>query len=261
MIGRSVVALGGLMVDARRRRDIADYLRHSRPTPVAAVVAPSPWEPTSSIFTFDADEWDMAARAGGGTPNTLFLALVASAVRLLLDRDRVDLSVPVDLRRRDRRPEHFYGANNIAMSEVALTESDTLITARAKAKEAYDRPMGAPAGFPDELVQIVPDSIAARLIPAAGQRDALCSNIGPLPATVVDVVGGSVRVAARAIHPRLTVDEAAAMRTTLSAYLSRVDGNYTLAVVETDPTRITDISVADAVGSAAEKWGLTPAAW
>jgi hypothetical protein len=90
--------------------------------------------------------------------------------------------------------------------------------------------MTSPAGFPEEMLQLIPDRLAHALTGNPGERDVLCSNIGPLP-DALGVLGGhhTTGIATRAVHPGIV-----SSRTRMSAYLSKFDGRYTLALESLD---------------------------
>ncbi|MGY2063619.1 hypothetical protein ACW9HQ_52715, partial [Nocardia gipuzkoensis] len=145
--------------------------------------------------------------------------------------DTIGASLPVDTRAESRVD------NDMSMTEITVDRADTPATIREKCRAAYEHRMTSPGGLPEEILQLVPDRLAYRLSRGAGERDILCSNIGPLPPSLSRL--GPHRctgVAARAIHPGLTA--ANLPRTRLSAYLSRTAQAYTLALVSLDPGRI-----------------------
>ncbi len=212
----------------------ARALRRGAPERPAVVPARSTAELPSAgaVLQFPAADWDLAATGRGGSPNTLFLTVMA---RLLWDsgfpEPRICVAVPVDTRD-ERRVD-----NDMAMTEVRIDPADTPATLREKCRAAYEYRMTAPDGIPPELLQVVPGRIAHRLSRGAGERDILCSNIGTLPTALTRL--GPHRctgVAARAIHPGLS--PSALPRTRLSGYLCRIGHDYTLALVGLDPNRI-----------------------
>ncbi|MGY0501648.1 hypothetical protein ACWZHB_24435 [Nocardia sp. FBN12] len=202
------------------------------------------------LLTFDADHWDTTATALGGTSNSLFIYLIANILwENGFPDPTITASLPVDTRDEPRVD------NDLAMTEIAIQRRDTPATIRDKAKAAYQRRMSSPAGLPEQILQVIPDRWAYALSKGAGERDILCSNIGPLPDTVRKVgPHNCTRVAARAIHPGITTFP----RTQLSGYLSRLDNTYSLALVGL--TADND-SLFDAVQNACAKQGLRPTPW
>ncbi|MFD6393124.1 hypothetical protein [Nocardia sp. NPDC060259] len=204
----------------------------------------------STLLTFDAAEWDATAAASGGTPNSLFIHLVANILwETGFQRPEIAASLPVDTRDEPRVD------NDLAMTEIAMDRSDTPATIRDKARAAYLRRMSSPAGLPEEILQVLPDRWAYALSKGAGERDILCSNIGTLPASLRNVgTHHCDRVAARAIHPGLTEYP----RTRLSGYLSRLADTYTLALVSLSCDRETLDAATDRACTAA---GLRAIPW
>ncbi|MEV6254238.1 hypothetical protein AB0L97_13380 [Nocardia sp. NPDC051911] len=252
--------------DARRQwsivlRGTAAALRHGVPRQPAA---PSRDERTrradnathSAILQCPAAEWDRVAARGGGTANSLFIHLVAS---VLWDSgfpgDTIETSLPVDTRDEPRVD------NDLAMTRIAITRADTPATIRALARSAYEHRMSAPNDMPEELLQVIPDRWAYALSKGAGERDVLCSNIGTLPASLLEL--GPHRctgVAARAIHPGLTSSRLP--RTRLSGYLCRIGDDYVLSLVSLDPERIESAGVLRELAvRAAKSAGLHASAW
>ncbi|GGK49550.1 hypothetical protein [Nocardia camponoti] len=180
----------------------------------------------SSLHVFDAARFDRVAREMGGTPNSLFIWIVANTLwRTGFAREVIQASLPVDTRDEPRVN------NDLSVTEIDIVRADTPATVRAKARDAYQRRMSAPAGLPEEILHLVGDRLAYRLSKGAGERDILCSNIGRFPAEL-DVVGSHkcTGVAARAIHPGLREYP----RTRLSGYLTGIGDTYTLALTSTE---------------------------
>lgn len=202
------------------------------------------------LRTFDATEWDATASALGGTPNSLFIHLIANILwQNGFPDPTITASLPVDTRDEPRVD------NDLAMTEIAVQRTDTPATIRDRAKAAYQRRMSSPAGLPEEILQVLPDRLAYALSKGAGERDILCSNIGSLPDDVRRVgPHDCTRVAARAIHPGITTFP----RTQLAGYLSHLGDTYTLALVS---LAADNDSLPDAVDKACAATGLRPQPW
>ncbi len=219
--GRTLRATAGLVRHPARRRELEpDRL------PVRAT-NPAP-RPETMIVDVDAAAWDDAATRFGGTANSL---LVAVAVGITGLDGRVRVGVPVD-----RRTDGGDTGNAVDMVEVGVRADDTPAVVRELLRAAYRRPpLSSPAGFPPELLQLVPDRVAYRMAPDPGERDVLCSNIGSVPAALADLGGArATAVATRAVHPGITAERMASSRTRLSAYLCRLGDRYTLSLVSKD---------------------------
>ncbi|MFC9786662.1 hypothetical protein [Rhodococcus sp. NPDC127528] len=184
--------------------------------------------PEAIVIEVDAARWDAAATRDGGTPNSL---LVALAVEVAQPHSPVQVSVPVD-----RRADPDSPANAVDMVAVTIGPGDSPAAVRTALRAAYAQPpMSSPAGFPPELLQLVSDATAHRLAPNPGERDVLCSNIGTIPDALSSLGGHRASgIATRAVHPGVTPAQAAGARNRLSAYMCRVQGRYTLALVSMD---------------------------
>ncbi|QIS22893.1 hypothetical protein [Nocardia terpenica] len=247
--------------DARRQWSIvlggtARALRHGIPERPAAPAPREASEVTTcgAVLQIPAADWELTATSRGGTVNSLFVYLVAT---MLWDSgfpaDTIVASLPVDTRD-DLRVD-----NDMAMTEVTVTRSDTPATLREKCRAAYESRMTSPGGLPEELLQVLPDRVAYALSRGAGERDVLCSNIGALPGSLSRL--GSHRctgVTARAIHPGLR----RLPRTRLSAYLSRTASTYSLALIGLDPDRIESATaLRDLACAALARVDVTATAW
>ncbi|WP_228815564.1 hypothetical protein [Nocardia puris] len=200
------------------------------PRPSAPPARTGPAESHSIVVRCPSAEWDRVAAEHGGTPNSLFIHLVANILwDSGFDRDTIDASLPVNTRHEPRVD------NDLAVTEITVTRADTPATVRAKARAAYEHRMSSPDGMPEELLQVIPDRWAHALAKGAGERDILCSNIGTLPDSLRTLgPHPCTDVAARAIHPGL--DPNHLPRTRLSAYLCEIAGTRTLTLTTLDPT-------------------------
>ncbi|MET9211930.1 MULTISPECIES: hypothetical protein [unclassified Nocardia] len=230
----------------------ARALRRGIPRPQATTAhEPSPGRSVhSTLLVFDAAEWDATAAATGGTPNSLFIHVVANILwETGFQHPEIAASLPVDTRDEPRVD------NDLAMTEIAIDRTDTPATIRDKARTAYLRRMSSPAGLPEEILQVLPDRWANALSRGAGERDILCSNIGTLPDSLRTVgTHRCDRVAARAIHPGITEFP----RTRLAGYLSRLGDTYTLALVSLAADRET---LRTALTRACATAGISAASW
>ncbi|MGW5924032.1 hypothetical protein ACWFPY_34005 [Nocardia fluminea] len=225
----------------------------ARQSAADSAAPPNPGAPRNSrplLLTFDAAQWDTTASTLGGTPNSLFIHLIANILwHNGFSNPTITASLPVDTRDEPRVD------NDLAMTEIAVEPTDTPATIRDKARSAYQRRMSSPAGLPEEILQVIPDSWAYSLSRGAGERDILCSNIGSLPDAVRRVgPHDCTRVAARAIHPGITVFP----RTQLAGYLSDLGDTYTLALAGLGAD---NDSLPEAIEKACAAVGLRSAPW
>lgn len=217
-------AVGGLIVSPARRAELRAFT-----TPAAATRRVPRHSVTTAVLEMDRDQWDHVATSSGGTANSLFLACVGELARAENKTAAVTLSVPMNLR--TRGGEKNAVDNSVAMVAIPLTPSTTLAQIRTLCRDAFEAPpMSSPAGFPPELLQVVPDRLAHRLSDGPGQRDALCSNIGVVD---IDQFEGhrTTGLALRAVHPGASAAQLDATSTRISGYLSRNRDTYTLSLV------------------------------
>ncbi|NKY55782.1 hypothetical protein [Nocardia flavorosea] len=204
--------------------------------PVGTAVAHADLPVPALVLRCPAQEWDRVAAASGGTPNGVFIWFVANTLWAAGFPGReIVASLPVDTRDEPRID------NDLAMTEIIVAPGDDPGAIRAKSRAAYERRISSPAGLPEEILHLVPDRVAYLLSRGAGERDILCSNIGPIPEPL-HALGphGCTGVAARAIHPGLT--HARRPRTRLSGYLCRFRGDYLLTLASLDPVRVPDVA-------------------
>ncbi len=214
--------------------------------------------PRSAILSVPAAEWDSAALGNDGTANTLFVAIAAKILWTAGGSNApIQVSLPIDT----RTAPHI--ANAMSMAEATLLPGDSLAAVRNTCRNAYAHPMTSPAGFPEELLQVLPARVAHKLSEGAGERDALCSNIGQLP-TALSSLGGhrTVGVATRAVHPGVTSAQLNRLRTKLSGYLSSIDDRYTLALVGLDDVYFpSNDALRDLALAELRRWNITAQAW
>lgn len=215
---RSIAATARLWVSRKARAELRAF------TTAGDEIAPHRARRMQSVIVdIDAAEWDSAARRVGGSANSLFVSVVAATMNEL-GSPAVTVDIPFRTGSGD--------ANAIGMATVAVRGDDSPAAIRAACKAAFGKPVGAPAGYPPEIVQLLPHRVAAKLTSTPGRGEVLCSNIGDIPDGITAL--GSHRscgLATRAIHPN---PSGALSTIRMSTYLSRLDGNYTLSLVCTD---------------------------
>ncbi|MQY19144.1 hypothetical protein NRB20_22290 [Nocardia sp. RB20] len=235
----------------------ARALRRGVPKPpsTSAPDRPGPARTCGVVLEIPAADWERTAAAHGATANSLFVHLIAQMLwHSGFDGPEIVASIPVDTRDEPRVD------NDMSMTEITVTRSDTAATVREKCRAAYEYRMSSPGGLPEEILQVLPARTAHALTRGAGERDVLCSNIGPLPTTLTHLgPHPCLGVAARAIHPALTPP---LPRTRLSAYLSHLSPAYTLALTSLDPTHIqSPTALTDLAHTTLTTYNLTPTFW
>ncbi|WP_040792143.1 hypothetical protein [Nocardia paucivorans] len=200
--------------------------------------------------------WDRVAAEHGGSANSLFVWFVAHTLWASGFPERgINVSLPVDT----RSEPHI--DNDLAMTGITVEPADGPAEILAKCRLAYRRRVSSPGGLPEEILQVVPDRLAHLMSRGAGERDILCSNIGPLPSRLLTLGPyPCAGVATRAIHPGLTV--ARRPRTRLSGYLCRTPDEYGLTLTGLDPDRIpTDSALRALAEHTATELGVPVTFW
>lgn len=232
-------------------------VRYDRSIETSPEPRPVRMKPRTAVLDVDVETWDAAAEAAGGTPNSLLLAVATGVARRAGVPVPVRVSIPVDSRVDDAV------SNGVTMARISVDDTDTVATIRAKAAHAYRQPPeGAPHGIPAEIVQLVPDRLAARLTRGAGERDVLCSNIGRIPAEL-DSLGPhrTNGLAMRAMHPGLGT-RPAATPTRLSLYACHGHDRCTLSFVALDDEQIPDaVTLRACIDAELAAHGLTARYW
>ncbi|OZD01043.1 hypothetical protein CH275_20000 [Rhodococcus sp. 06-235-1A] len=225
---RSIAATAKLWVSKKARAELRAFT-----TADTGGVAPHRARQMRAVIVdIDAAEWDSAAERVGGSANSLFVSVVAATMSEL-GSPAVTVDIPFRTGSGD--------ANPIGMATVAVRGDDSPAAIRVACKTAFGAPVGAPAGYPPEIVQLLPHRIAAKLTSTPGRGEVLCSNIGDIPRAVTTLgPHRSCGLATRAIHPDPRGTESTIR---MSTYISRLNGSYTLSLVSTDD---------DLVGSSAE---------
>ena len=252
-------ARAGERLRLRRRPRAMPAETRSREIPAemgGAPVVPVGLQVPALVVRCPGREWDRVAAASGGTPNSLFIWFVANTLWSTGFPERgIVASLPVDTRDEPRID------NELAMTEIVVAPGDDPGEIRAKSRAAYERRISSPGGLPEEFLHLVPDRVAYLLSRGAGERDILCSNIGPIPAPL-HALGPHecTGVATRAIHPGLTY--ARRPRTRLSGYLCLFRGDYLLTLASLDPARVPDAAELHRyIADTARRIGLPVVPW
>nr|WP_296768525.1 hypothetical protein [Rhodococcus sp. (in: high G+C Gram-positive bacteria)] len=205
--GSSVRAIAGLAMRAESRREMIDYLRPSR--------RPEPHETHIGTAVFEID---------AVLSNSEFIALGTAIAIELGEQEPVSVNVPFR--------SNVSGANEIGMATIEVSADSSPAEIKDRCKTAFAAPAGAPSGFPAEIVQLLPDAVAAGMTSSPGTARVLCSNIGALPESIASIGGHQASaLVTRALHPG---SELTRSTTALSSYVSTLNGRTTLALVSTE---------------------------
>ncbi|MCW4352093.1 hypothetical protein ONR57_02125 [Hoyosella sp. YIM 151337] len=287
LLAGAFVAFYTIFIQGSNRDEIVRYLRLNRIDVLrrkrAVTLAKSgrldeSWREPATIIDVDAAEWDAVAAKSGGTPNSL---LVGIAANLLFSsgartaNETVTIGVPVDLSElgtiAGRTPVR---TNELTIAPVTLRPRgtrygelflvrDTCRVAFAKAVAEKFPQDARPASMPTEILDIVPDRIAARLVRTTGLADAVATYVGELPEGLTQLGPYQIEsTAARAVHPGLTPMAALESPFSLDLCLVRSGSRYTLSVIGVNPLRFPDSKALRSLAiRELEKWGLVPQSW
>lgn len=222
----------------------------------------STWREPTAIFSIDAEAWRVAADSHGGTPNTLFTALIGELVLQIRGTGPAELAIPVALGDGD--------ANSLTAASIQVDSVDDcrdLPTLRDRARTAFGsagsgKGLGPPAGMPAELLQVIGHRAAHALVPDPGSRDGLASNLGDLNGLLSMLSGHRGRaIAARSVHPGLSAAGCTGTRSSVAGWAVSAGGRMTICVGVPDPTVASGKDLRELINKSLEHWDLTADHW
>ncbi len=224
-------------------------------------------QPSWVVVDTDTDHWAERAARFGGTPNSLFVAVVAGALYAsgyAAPGDPVRVGVPVSLRGPDAVDDersNATGGVTVVVDDRPSAGGD-LGPLRARCRAAFTA-VGAgerPAAYHlQSLLQVLPIALVTRVVMAgpSGMPDAVASNLGRFDglARVGDATAATVsfRGDARGVRP----DRPERFGEGVQSWLLETEGRTTFAVAGFDETRVGSVSaLRDAVRAELEAWGV-----
>jgi hypothetical protein len=276
--GQARAAVGGLR-QAVRQGPVPPMMAQQsadRPRPEPRADDAELADPPIVVVDTDANTWHRAARAAGGTANTL---LIAVCTEILLAAGAatagmpVRVSVPVSLRGKDDLRSNATSGVSIAVDttvtpppERAGVVADMAQIRASAAAEFRGLTSGTRVdtlGPLKPLMQMVPDAVAKRAARDATAPLCLASNLGRLPATFAAPLGTPASsVLMRGVTQGLTRGRLRQMRGGLDSWWSEHDGVATLAVLGLDDERLGDpAQVRAAIESVYARHGLPVRFW
>ncbi len=219
------------------------------------------------VVDTDTDHWADRAARFGGTPNSLFVAVVAGALYAsgyAAPGEPVRVGVPVSLRGPDAVDDersNATGGVTVVVDDRPSAGGD-LGPLRARCRAAFTA-VGAgerPAAYHlQSLLQVLPIALVTRVVMAgpSGMPDAVASNLGRFDglARVGDATAATVsfRGDARGVRP----DRPERFGEGVQSWLLETEGRTTFAVAGFDETRVGSVSaLRDAVRAELEAWGV-----
>ncbi|MEU7143131.1 hypothetical protein ABZ942_27045 [Nocardia sp. NPDC046473] len=240
----------------------------------AATPEPTPlgWREGSIIATFDAGQWQDLAAERGGSPNTLYLALVADLLRhcgsvgetaplVLMTAVRI-------LREQDQIDSNSFARVPIVVQREWLDQYD-LAPLRAASKAGFGAVHGVGAGgisrprnMPPELIDVLPEAVVERLADIPPITVGMCSNMGVLDPFVPTVMRNGAEptmFVMRGVFQGIDTEQAGRQPIALATWLSEFDGKIQWVLESIKPEMAhTDEELGFLARLVAEAWGLKP---
>lgn len=223
--------------------------------------------PSWVVVDTDTDHWAERAARYGGTPNSLFVAVVAGALYAsgyAAPGDPVRIGVPVSLRGPDAADDqrsNATGGVTVVVDDRPSAGGD-LGPVRSRCRAAFTA-VGAgdrPAAYHlQSLLQVLPIALVTRVVMAgpSGMPDAVASNLGRFDGLtrIGDATATSVsfRGDARGVRP----DRPERFGEGVQSWLLETEGRTTFAVAGFDETCVGTVSaLRDAVRAELDAWGV-----
>ncbi|MDQ1106453.1 hypothetical protein [Nocardioides zeae] len=241
------------------------------PSPVPGGTGATPFRPPTVVAGVPSDAWHAAARAAGGTANSL---LVALSGELLVRAGRVPpgrslkVSLPVDTRGPDDlRSNATTGVSIVVDTTRDEGRVDDLAVVRARAKSAFaalaDDPAAGSSATLEPLLQVLPDALVARAAARSAAPLCLCSNLGRLhPGFRAPFGEPADAVLMRSSTQGVTADLLRTRRGGVSSWWAEHGATSTHAVLGLDPDCWPDVEeLREDLAAVYGRWGLTPTFW
>uniref|UniRef100_UPI003D9045DA hypothetical protein n=1 Tax=Gordonia sp. B7-2 TaxID=3420932 RepID=UPI003D9045DA len=269
LLGTAGRAAAAMVTD---RRPTTQPRRDSHPETPAATTAVTagenaPVSAPTTILTIRSDAFRSAASASGGTPNSLFVAIMVGALERtgrIHPGEAIGLSLPMSTRTdNDRRANATTGVTAaIVVDDDRYRDLGAIRTACKSAfRTLVDGP--SPAARLGIVAQALGDRAVRRLAANVSAPLCLASNLGELDPRFASLGTGSVGpVAMRSVASTPDLEVLRSMAGGISGWASESGGLVTLCVTSLDPDRVADDQalskvVADELG----RWSLTGSAW
>ncbi|WP_067651462.1 hypothetical protein [Nocardia harenae] len=248
---------------ATRTRSTAPEITRDRgPAHERAPLARPAW----TTVTVAAEAWEKAARAHGGTPNTLFVAVLAGVLRAAGYTGTLKLGIPVSTRADgdDERGNATAGVSVPLAGDPA--PGDDLTALRRACKAAFTR---LAAGNRTPLVHLTPllgllptKAVVKAVSSGSGMPDAVASNLGDFPAELArvgDVTASAVafRGTAQGVDPALPYRFGDGVQ----SWLLRIGGSITFSVAAFDEQHFPGDTLRTLLGAELDRWGVPRVLW
>ena len=220
-----------------------------------------------AVVSVPSDEWASAARRHDGTENTLFVAVIAGALRrsgALPPGEPIKVGIPVSRRGDDDDRANATAGVSVYLDDVAGRD---LAQVRARCRAAYEALDGGrrdPTVHLTPLVTVVPPAVAVRAVTAGGgMPDAMTSNIGSWDDDLLRLGSATARaVAFRGDAQDVVPDLPYRFGDGLQSWVLQAGGHTTLSVAAFDESAFPDTGVLRRVlTEELTAWGLPHRLW
>lgn len=273
---RSVAVARGVATEARRmvrdpahRTAVRRALTAREPVPAGE---PLGWREGSVAVTFDAVQWNTRAAQRGGSPNTLYLALVADLLRHCSlvgpDGALVLLTAVRILREQDQADSNSFARVPIVVDPAWLDSGDLAplrMASKAAFANVHDVGSGSisrPRNMPAELIDVLPDGLVERLAEPSPITVGMCSNMGVVDSFVPTAMRQGANPSMfmmRGVFQGIDAPRADRQPIALATWFSQFDGKIQWVLESLKPEMAhSDEELVFLARLIAESWDLEP---
>ncbi|MFJ2668791.1 hypothetical protein ACIO14_31030 [Nocardia fluminea] len=253
---------------AGRDRPSGESSTERRPVKAAAHLRSPRAQCSWVTVSVDAAHWEAVAREHGGTANTLFIAVLAGALRAskYADGGPLKLGIPVSRRTDDDERGNATAGVSVLLADELVTGGD-LAPLRSLCKEAFERlSAGQRAAHVHllPLVSLLPTALVVRAATAgSGMPDAVASNLGDFAGKLREVGGVSATaVAFRGIAQGVDPDRTYRFGDGLQSWAIRSGDQLTFSVAAFDEQCFPDSgALRGLLSEELDGWGLERRMW
>ncbi len=223
---------------------------------------------TLAVVDIPRDQWEARAVALGGTPNSLFTAVLTSVLREtghVMPPDGTRVCIAVDTRSDGDDRANASGGVWIRLGGPVSPDTG-LATVRRLSKEAFARYAVTDDAVVDHLqaiARLLPDAVLGRLMKAIPGPDVTVSNLGAAPEESVAPLGvPAERFAIRAVMQGRSASDRRAQGPALAAWAVQYAETVTVTVFGIHPDLVGDTAALRAtLSSELTRWGLGHRFW
>ncbi|MGN7132066.1 hypothetical protein ACTHQY_02210 [Rhodococcoides corynebacterioides] len=238
----------------------------------AAVDRPAPpqrdADTTLAVVDIPREQWEARAAALGGTPNSLFTAVLTSVLRgtgHVMPPGGTRVCIAVDTR--SDGDDRANASGGVWIRLAGPVGPDTgLATIRRSSKEAFARYAVTDDAVVDHLqaiARLLPDVVLGRLMKAIPGPDVTVSNLGAAPGDSMAPLGAPAeRFAIRAVMQGRSAADRRAQGPALAAWSVQYADTVTVTVFGIHPDLVGDTAgLRNTLSSELTRWGLDHRFW